>query len=56
MHSLGLGKYMLQIIRWNDSMYLFGVGPRHDYNAVQIQQSVLLTLISVRLLMCTFNL
>ena len=47
MHSLGLGKYMLQIIRRSDSMYLFGVGPRHDYNAVQIRQSVLLTLISV---------
>ncbi len=53
---LGLGKYMLQIIRWNDSMYLFGIGPRHDYNANHIQQFVLLTLISVCLLMCTFNL
>lgn len=52
----GLGKYMLQIIRWYDSMYLFTVGSRHDYNAVHIQQFVLLTLISVCLLTCTFNL
>lgn len=48
---LGLGQYMLQILRWNDSMYLFGIGPRHAYKAVHMQQFDINFI-----LMCTFNL